>query len=368
MELTKHVFTKSDGRQYPQYQEAATNKAMQPVQMHDEGLVRPASWRHPELRYNAMRGEWVAVSASRNDRPFLPPDQYCPLCPVDQYLFDANGVECKTDVPRMSQRYDWAVFENMFPGLSRDHKTGHCEVILYSPDHHQTLAGCSVRHIEGLINVWQDRSRNVGAMEHVKQVFIFENKGTEVGVTLHHPHGQLYAFNHIPPFLEREQSAARAHHEKTGRCLICDLTLTEIQAKARIVDQTEDIIAYVPLAARYPYEVHVTTLAHRPLIESLGSNEVRQLASVLKRILGAYNRILDLEFPYMMVHHQAPHATPDTPHYHWHLEFYPPYRAKGKLKYLAGVESGAGMFINDTVAESKAQELRELLRQVASHP
>jgi UDPglucose--hexose-1-phosphate uridylyltransferase len=366
--LTKHVFTKSDGRQYLQYQSAAPHSGAAPLEMYDEGLVRPATWRPPELRYSAMRGEWVAVSASRNERPFLPPHEYCPLCPVEGYLRDAQGVECKTDVPRMSKRYDWAVFENMFPGLSKEGKTGHCEVILYSPEHYQTLAGCSAEHIEGLIHVWQDRSRSVGAMEHVKQVFIFENKGTEVGVTLHHPHGQLYAFNHVPPFLAQEQAVARAHHAKTGRCLVCELAQAERSAQLRVIDQTEDLIAYIPEAARYPYEVHVTTLTHRPLVESLTAAETTQLAGLLKRLLGAYNRVLNIEFPYIMVHHQVSHDEPDAPFYHWHLEFYPPYRAKGKLKYLAGVESGAGLFINDTIAEDKARELRELLRTQASKP
>lgn len=362
MALRKHVFIKSDGRQYLQYQTQTAGITPQPLVMKDEGLTRPANWQPPQLRFNAMRGEWVAVSASRNDRPFLPPAEYCPLCPVDEYIKDAQGQLCKTDVPQMSQRYDWAVFENMFPGLSHHHKTGHCEVILYSPDHKQTLAGCSVAHIHGLIQVWQDRSRSIGAMEHVRQVFIFENKGTEVGVTLHHPHGQLYAFNHIPPFLEREQSLARQHFQKTGHCLVCDLAKDEILAQTRIVDQTQDLVAYVPLAARYPYEVHVTTRQHRPLIEALNQGETEQLAGLLKRLLGAFNRLIGIEFPYLMVHHQASHDEPNAPYYHWHLEFYPPYRAKGKLKYLAGVESGTGMFINDTLAETKAQELRHLIQ------
>ncbi len=355
MEPQKFTYVKSDGRSWIQYHREGQPK---PV-LKDEGLVRPQDWQAPELRYNAMRDEYVAISASRNNRPFLPPAEYCPLCPVDDYCLDAQGVPCKTDAPIMSQTYEWAVFENMFPGLSARGETGHCEVILYSPDHKQTLGGCSLEHIEGLISVWQDRSREVGAMPHIKQVFIFENKGTEVGVTLHHPHGQLYAFHEAPPFLAREMAAAQKFFEQEHRCLICSLAEKAAEGP-RLVARTEDVIAFVPEAARYPYEVHITTLRHRPLIEQLTPAERKQLAQVLKTVIAKYNQVLQMEFPYIMVHHQCTAGAEDTPSYHWHIEFYPPYRAPGKLKYLAGVESGTGFFINDTIPEVKAAELRNL--------
>lgn len=354
--VQRFSFQKSDGRWFHQYHLQGRPEP----KLLDEGLVRPASWQAPTLRLNAMRGEWVAIASSRNDRPFLPPKEYCPLCPQKSFVKDPHGQLCKTDVPIMDQEYDWAVFENMFPGLSAGHDTGHCEVILYAKEHHKTLASCSTKHLEGLVQVWQDRSRAVGQLDHIKQVFIFENKGTEVGVTLHHPHGQLYAFNHRPPFLEREDQVSRAHHQKTGRCLVCDLAHAEQKSASRVVAQVGSLIAYVPEAARYPYEVHITTLTHRPLIEQLEPSECRDLAVLLKTILAKYNLLLNIEFPYLMVHHQASHDEPAAAHYHWHIEFYPPYRAAGKLKYLAGVESGAGLFINDTVPEQKAAELRAL--------
>ena len=355
MKLNKFEFKKSDGRKWIQYHPEGDPAP----RMLEEGLVRPGDWQAPEMRYNAMRDEWVAVSSSRNNRPFLPPAEYCPLCPMDAYLTDKSGVTCKTDAPIMSNRYQWAVFENMFPGLSKDNGTGHCEVILYSPEHGTALSRCDVEHIEGLVQVWQDRSREVGAMPHVKHVFIFENKGTEVGVTLHHPHGQLYAFNHHPPFLEREMEAARRHYGTHGTCLLCAMAAKEASGP-RLVARTPHLIAYVPEAARYPYEVHITTLAHRPLIEDLTQAETSELASLLKVVMVKYNHVLNMEFPYIMVHHQCGHDDPSASYYHWHIEFYPPYRAAGKLKYLAGVESGTGLFINDTIPERKAEELRAL--------
>lgn len=355
MKLAKFEFLKSDGRKWIQYH----SEGHPTPRMIDEGLVRPQDWQAPEMRFNVMRDEWVAVSSSRNNRPFLPPAEYCPLCPMDAYLTDPSGALCKTDAPIMSHRYQWAAFENMFPGLAAPGGSGHCEVILYSPKHSGALSQCDTAHIEGLIEVWKDRSRTVGALPHVKHVFIFENKGTEVGVTLHHPHGQLYGFNHHPPFLAREMEAATEYFKKTRRCLICDIAAREA-AGPRLVAKTDHLVAFVPEAARYPYEVHITTLGHRPLIEDLTQEETSELASLLKVVMVKYNQVLNMEFPYIMVHHQCGHDEPGALHYHWHIEFYPPYRAAGKLKYLAGVESGTGLFINDTIPERKAKELRAL--------
>lgn len=354
--IYKKVFTKSDGRQWIQYSKDPFDDSFKVI---DEGHVRPSTWEAPTYRYNKMRGEYVAISASRNARPFLPPKEFCPLCPMENYEKDQNGNIIKTDTPITNRVYEWAVFENMFPGVAAQNGTGHAEVVLYSPDHNGTLAQCSEDHIEGLIKVWQDRSNSIGEMDHIKHVFIFENKGEEVGVTLHHPHGQIYAFDHLPPFIEAELNAAEQHHKQTNSCLICDIASDELKNKERIVVETETIIAFVPEAARYPYEVHVTSKAHRPHIEDLTDAEVKDLATVMKAVMSKYNKILDMEFPYIMAHHQAPHGQ-DSEHYHWHIEYYPPYRAKGKLKYLAGVESGTGLFINDTVPEEKAKELREL--------
>ncbi|MCX6130127.1 MAG: galactose-1-phosphate uridylyltransferase, partial [Proteobacteria bacterium] len=242
-------------------------------------------------------------------------------------------------------------------GLSAEGNTGHCEVILYSPEHNKSLGACSLLQIEGIIQVWQDRSRVVGAMPEIQQVFIFENKGAEVGVTLHHPHGQLYAFHHKPPVLAREMAAAQGYYESKGHCLICDMAREEAEGP-RLVGRTDRLVAYVPKAARYPYEVHLTSLEHRTRIEDLNATECVELARLLKTVIQKYNQVLQMEFPYIMVHHQCGRDENEAPHYHWHIEFYPPYRAPGKLKFLAGVESGTGLFINDSIPEVKAAELR----------
>jgi UDPglucose--hexose-1-phosphate uridylyltransferase len=354
--LHKFEWRKPDGRVWIQYSRTPFAPDFVPA---DSGLVRPQTWTPPHLRWNAMRGEFVSISASRQDRPFLPPREYCPLCPAKTAT---DGTTFATEVPPSKELYSWAVFENMFPGLSQaeGQHTGRCEVVLYSPRHDSTLANEPLSQIEGLVAVWQDRCREIAKDPKIEFVFLFENKGTEIGVTLHHPHGQIYSFNHVPPFVASEHRAATAHHEKTGECLICSLANEEIQFKERIVFESDTIIAFVPYAARYPYEVHITTRKHRPLIHQLDEQERRELAIALKTVLLKYDKLFSFPMPYIMAHHQARANDAQCQSYHWHIELYPPYRTAQKLKYLAGVESGTGFFINDTFPEEKAAELRKI--------
>jgi UDPglucose--hexose-1-phosphate uridylyltransferase len=354
--LHKLEWQKPDGRTWIQYSREPFDIGLLPE---SAGLVRPVTWTPPHLRWNRMRSEFVSISASRQDRPFLPPKEYCPLCPSSSH---SGGSSLDTEVPRGVSQYNWAVFENMFPGLSSSGEipTGRCEVVLYSPRHDSTLANEPLSQIEGLVYVWQDRCRSIAQQSGIEYIFPFENKGVEIGVTLHHPHGQIYAFNHLPPFIDVEHRAARDHFGQTGSCLICSIAKEEAQEKSRIVFESEDIVAWIPFAARYPYEVHITTRTHRPLIQQLTAQECRQLALALKTVLMKYDKLFGFPMPYIMAHHQAGARDEGCPFYHWHIELYPPYRTAQKLKYLAGVESGTGFFINDTFPEEKAAELRKI--------
>lgn len=354
--LHKFEWRKPDGRLWIQYSREPFASDFKPA---DHGLSRPDTWTPPHLRWNAMRGEFVSISASRQDRPFLPPREYCPLCPSQK---GSDGTVFATEVPSSDRLYSWAVFENMFPGLSQAEgkHTGRCEVVLYSPRHDSTLAQEPLSQIEGLVSVWQDRCAEIAKDPNIDFIFLFENKGTEIGVTLHHPHGQIYAFNHVPPFVLSEHKMSADHHSKTGECLICSITKDELKAADRIVFETHNIVAFVPFAARYPYEVHITTRQHRPLIQQLTDDERRDLAIALKTILLKYDKLFDFPMPYIMAHHQARARDTNCADYHWHIELYPPYRTAKKLKYLAGVESGTGFFINDTFPEEKAAELRRI--------
>ncbi|MBA3320468.1 MAG: galactose-1-phosphate uridylyltransferase, partial [Pyrinomonadaceae bacterium] len=275
--------------------------------------------------------------------------------------------------------YDIAVFENRFPSLRPVPPPpaiegtelypvrpgqGVCEVVLYSPRHDSTLAQEPVEQIDKLVQVWTDRFRILGARDFVDYVFEFENKGEAIGVTLHHPHGQIYAYPFIPPRVQQELDQSLAHHEQTNRCLVCDIRQEEQRDGRRIVAENESFVAYVPFFARYPYEVHIAATRHLQALTDMTRDEQKKLAELLKQVLAAYDKLFNLSFPYMMVLHQRPTDGATYDYYHFHVEFYPPLRTATKLKYLAGSETGAGMFINDTLAEEKAAELRALIQPV----
>ena len=320
-----------------------------------------------ELRWNPLLGEWVATATHRQDRTFLPPADFCPLCPTKPGGFP-------TEVPEAS--YDLVVFENRFPSFSMPPPEpalegselypvapagGVCEVVLYSAKHDTTLAEEPVEQIHKLVQVWADRTAELGARDDVKHVMPFENKGVQIGVTLHHPHGQIYGYPFIPPRIQRELDQSLAHWDRRGTCLVCDIRAEEKRDGRRVVCENESFTAYVPFFARWPYEVHIAAARHLGSLVELEAGETRDLAGVLKSILVAYDRLWGISMPYMMVVHQRPSDGRAHEHYHLHVELYPPLRTKDKLKYLAGSETGAGAFINDTLAEEKAAELREVL-------
>jgi UDPglucose--hexose-1-phosphate uridylyltransferase len=318
-----------------------------------------------QLRWDPTLGEWVAYATHRQDRTFLPPAEYCPLDPTKPGGFP-------TEVPRPS--YDIVVFENKFPsftpdapGPQRDGNAltptapgrGVCEVVLYSDDHYSTLATMPERRIRNLVEVWADRYEELGALPFVEYVFVFENKGEAIGVTLHHPHGQIYAYPFVPPRPKKELEAARKHRDETGTCLHCDLLAMEIEDGRRVVAEGEHFVAFVPFYAHFPYEAHVYARRCAPSIADLDAPERRDLARVLKRLLVGYDDLFGFSLPYMMVMHQAPTDGGDHEGVaHFHIEFYPPNRTADKLKYLAGSETGAGAFVVDVLPEDTAGTLR----------
>jgi UDPglucose--hexose-1-phosphate uridylyltransferase len=174
-----------------------------------------------------------------------------------------------------------------------------------------------------------------------------------------HPHGQIYAFPFIPPRLKREIESARAHQRAKRRCLFCDILKKERGEGRRIVAENEAFTAFVPFYARWPYEVHIFCRRHLVALDAFRPSEERALAEILKWVTLKYDNLFQMSFPYMMVLHQAP-TKGDFPYFHFHIEFYPPHRSKEKLKYLASVETSAGTFLNDSLAEEKAAELRDL--------
>ena len=321
-----------------------------------------------QLRWDPTLREWTAYATHRQDRTFLPPPEYCPLCPTKPGGFP-------TEIPRAS--YDIVVFENKFPSFIPDAPEpdepgtvlaptapgqGVSEVVVYSDEHEETLAGLPEKRIRKLVEVWADRYAELGALEYVKYVFVFENKGEAIGVTLHHPHGQVYGYPFVPPRPERELKAAHDYHEEHGGCLHCDVLTQEHVDGRRVLHKGEHFTAFVPFYARYPYEVHVYARRCVPSMVELTGAEKEDLARTLKRLLMGYDALFGFSLPYVMAMHQAPTDSGDYGSLaHFHVEFYPPNRTAEKLKYLAGSEQGAGAFIVDALPEETAGWLREAI-------
>jgi len=321
-----------------------------------------------ELRWNPILEEWVITATHRQDRTFFPPPDYDPLAPTKPGGFP-------TEIP--TPTYEIVVFENKFPSLRRDPPDpsvagtelmpvvpaqGTCEVVCYTPELNTELADLPLSKVEELVYVWADRFDALSARPYVKYVFIFENKGKEIGVTLAHPHGQIYAYPYIPPIPARELEAARKHYEKTGRDLIGDVLAQELEDGRRVVAENEHFVAVVPFFARYPYEVHILPRSVRAAISDFNDEEKIALAGMMKIVMGKYNNLWQRSMPYIMLMHQRPSDGPSDQYlyYRFHIEFYLPYRTPDKLKFLAGSEAGAGAYINDTHAEVTAQALRDV--------
>jgi UDPglucose--hexose-1-phosphate uridylyltransferase len=298
-----------------------------------------------ELRWHPLLGQWVTVAPARQERTYHPDADHCPLCPT-------RPGKAETEIPEPD--YHIAVFENRFPAYTLDQ--GRCEVVCYTPDHDSSLGAQPLQQVRDLVEVWQDRVRELSALKGVRYVYVFENRGEEIGVTLSHPHGQIYAYPFIPPLIATELASSRAHHRKTGRCLYCDVLVEE--RGARTVVEEAGWLAFVPYFARWPYEVHIAPRRHLGSLLDLDDAEAWGFAGVLKNLLQRYDRLFDKPLPYVMAMHARPPGRGHRDH-HFHVELYPPNRTADKLKYLAGSELGAGAFILDARAEETAQRLRE---------
>jgi UDPglucose--hexose-1-phosphate uridylyltransferase len=215
-----------------------------------------------------------------------------------------------------------------------------------------------VEHWRKVLDVWVRRHRELAALPDIQYIYIFENTGVSIGVTMPHPHGQIYAFPFIPPLIERELTAASGHFREHGECIYCRILQDELASDERIVTQNEDFVAFVPFFARWPGEMQLCARRHFASVTEWSDGEASNLAALIKKVRMKYDNLYGFPMPLMMLLRQGP-VKGDHPYFHFHIDFYPIQRARTKLKYLAGVESGAGTFLNDTVAEQKARELRE---------
>lgn len=358
--MYKQSLKKPDGRSLYLY-------SRQPI---DPSLTAPSPSPTPvavsgsHMRWHPLRGEWVAYAGHRQNRTFLPPKEFNPLAVT-------RGPENPTELP--AGAYDMAVFDNMFPtlslgaaqapqlaGLPTMLALGACEVVVFTQDANTSLGKLPLDQVALLLEVWADRVRDLGSKADIQYVMPFENRGVEVGVTLHHPHGQIYAYPFVPPVPARSHEQQRRYHEEQGRTLLGAFIARELSERQRILYEGQDAVAFVPACARYPYEVWVAPKQPRALLSDLDERERRDLARALKTVLLKYDGLWQRPFPYLMVLQQAPTDGRPHPEAHLYFEFSPPYRSKDRLKYLAGTELGAGLFANDSLPEEKAKELQSV--------
>lgn len=331
----------------------------------------------PQMRRDPLTGEWIPMATHRMNRTFLPGPGSNPLAPANPDSEYADG-----EIPDVD--YDVVVFENRFPSLMQvpgqavgesyvdDNPlwptrpaAGRCEVICFSSDPQMSLSGVTQTRMRTIVEAWTDRTRELSALAGIEQVFIFENRGEEIGVTLHHPHGQIYAYPYLTPRTEQMLTQARAHRERTGGNLLGDILEAELASGRRVVARTKHWAAYVPAAARWPVEVHVAPLRDVPDLPALTEEEREDFAGLYLRLLRRLERFFvddsgaPIPLPYISGFHQAP-VREGRDDLRLHLQFFSLLRAPGKLKYLAGSESGMGAWISDTSPERIADRLAEI--------
>jgi UDPglucose--hexose-1-phosphate uridylyltransferase len=317
-----------------------------------------------QLRYDPLVDEWVAVAAHRQTRTFLPPSDACPLCPTTPRF--------ASEIP--APDYDVVVFENQFPSFSDrvvpDEITsltdlvpvrpgvGRAEVVCFTSDHNSSFGSLPPARVRTVIDALADRTAEMSALG-VAQVFPFENRGVEIGVTLHHPHGQIYAYPTVPPRTRLMLDAAARYRDRTGGDLYTDVLAAERAAGVRVIGENEHWTAYVPAAARWPYEVQIAPHRKVPDIPALSDAERDAFAPIYLDVLRRFDGLFGKPMPYISAWHQAVVGAGRDLGY-LHLQLFSMRRAADKLKFLAGSESAMGAFINDIVPERAAQMLRDV--------
>lgn len=324
-----------------------------------------------ELRYNPLIDDWTMVSANRSKRPDMPKD-WCPFCP---------------GFGKVPDDYDVYKYDNDFPILSQDpplpddvgselYQTapsyGKCDVILYSPDHYASLHELSNAHIEKLVRLWISRFDELKQDEKVKYIFPFENRGPEVGVTMPHPHGQIYAYSKMPLRLRLELESTKNYFEEHNKCVFCQMIEDEIAFSERVIWENDRFIIFIPFFCEYPFGAYILPKAHISSFDDFDDGDVEDFAQALKVLTKAFDLLYDRKFPYMMCIYNTPvnsdEAYPKAKdHYHFHVKMFPPLRGPQAIKWSASSETGAWVHGNPRKVEETAQELREAVRKAVDN-
>ena len=342
--MHKRIFTRNDGKDLlifgfnPHTEDNTTELEITPQ-------------TKPQLRWNPSREEWVTYSKKRSQRTAFPPKKYCPLCP-------SGNLDYPTEIP--FKNFEVAVFPNRWSSFNSHREiinipliytkpsNGNCEVIVYSSGHLDTIAEMPLQRIELLTRTWIDRYKNLLPRNDIAYVMPFENRGEECGVTLHHPHGQIYCYPFIPPVVEKEISAFKKEN--------FILKMMQNLEEKYFVYQDGNMIAAVPPFARYAYEIWIMPKKQKAGPWQFNDNEIKSFSNSLQKVVKGYDSFLGKKCPYIMGLHAAPNLKDET--FHFHVEFYPPLRFSDKPKILAGSESMAGVFIMDVLPEESAEILR----------
>ena len=365
MTARKTTVTLADGRRLMYFGAIPASPADYP----DRREVPPAAYQS-EARFDWLLGEWVVVASHRQDRTFQPVQAECPLCPSTPGSY--------TEIP--APEYEVVVFENRFPVFQTNPTgtpaalaqpsaqdglpcarpaAGQCEVVCFTQRHDASFANLSPAQAATVMAAWVDRSAQLARRPGVAQVYCFENRGAEIGVTLSHPHGQIYAFPYVTPRTARTLQSCASYRHETGRNLFDDLLAAELAASDRIVLTGTHWVALVPHAARWPYEVHLYPRRRVADLPALSEVARAEFCELYLDLLRRFDRLFGQPAPYISAWHQAP-VQGDRDDFALHLELFTVRRAPGKLKYLAGSESGMGAFANDVAPENAASRLREL--------
>lgn len=358
--ITKRVTRLSDGRELIYFDDADTR--LPPSRAAD---ARPPADRpaRPTLRQDPLTGEWISIAAARQNRVFLPPAELDPLAPSTPGNL--------TEIP---DNYDVAVFENKSPsfgpglpepGAAADLDTiglgrslpgyGRCEVVCFGPRHTGSWADFSASRARTVVEAWADRTAALSRTPGVRQVFVFENRGPEIGVTLHHPHGQIYGYPYVTPRTRNLQASIASY----GPGLMGDILDFEAKSE-RVLIAGEHFTVFVPFAARWPVEVHMLPHRHVPDLAAATPEERDEIAVLYRRVLCALDRLYGTPTPYIAAWHQAPVAE-GRDEIRLMLEVTSPRRSADKLKFRAGSETAMGAFIGDIEPEVAAARLREAL-------
>ena len=319
-----------------------------------------------ELRLDPLVNEWVAMAAHRQGRIFLPPKELCPLCPTTEELLtevpesDFEVVVFDNRSPSLRPPTgDWALPDQVGPDTDLGTAAGKCEVICFTADHGKSFKDLTAKRVRILLEAWIDRTEELSLEPFIEHIAPFENRGEEIGVTLSHPHGQIYAYSYLPPRVDKMLAAARKYRESTGKILFDEILAREIREAERVIARNDRWIAFVPYASRYPFEIHVAPLHSVADLTGLTDADREAFPEIALEVMKRLDGVFGIEMAYIAAWHQAPVRTGrDLLRLHWQITSVR--RAPGKLKYLAGSESAMGAFIMDMRPEQSAAQLRDV--------